>query len=85
MSMSMCATASASVCAVKFVNSFARRQHLFYIKGGSTLQWSAEVTGHHKAQVPGDVDSNFFVVSCFFVPVPVNQFRPKCNQLHVIR
>jgi len=55
----MCATASASVCAVKFVNSFARRQHLFYIKGGSTLQWSAEVTGHHKAQVPGDVDSNF--------------------------
>jgi len=67
------------MCAVKFVNSFTRRQHLFNIESGSTLQWSAEeVTGHHKAQVPDDVDSN---LSPYPAPLTLFQFHPKCNHL----
>jgi len=35
----LCAVASALVCAVKFVNSFARSQHLFYIVAKHPLTW----------------------------------------------
>jgi len=50
------AIASAVVCAVKCVNSFARRQHRFDIRHGKTDRRRFE----------------FSLLSCFLIPVPIS-------------